>query len=69
MDTSENLQEDLRFKIAISLVPGIGSITAKSLIAYCGSAQQVFKEREKVLRTIPGVGTVLAKNIDRKSVV
>ena len=69
MDTSENLQEDLRFKIAISLVPGIGSITAKSLIAYCGSAQQVFKEREKVLRTIPGVGTVLAKNIQQSAVL
>ena len=59
----------MRYKLAISLVPGIGCITAKSLIAYCGSAQQVFREREKVLRTIPGVGTVLAKNIQQSAVL
>ena len=69
MDNPENSLEDLRYKIAISLVPGIGCITAKSLIAYCGSAGQVFREREKVLRTIPGVGTVLAKNIQQSAVL
>ena len=65
----ENSQEDLLYKIAISLVPGIGCITAKSLIAYCGSAGQVFREKEKILRTIPGVGTVLAKNIQQSKVL
>lgn len=63
MDKAENSPEELLYKIALSLVPGIGSITAKSLIAYCGSAHRVFSEKEKILRTIPGVGTVLAKNI------
>ncbi len=61
--------EDLLCKIALSLVPGIGCITAKSLIAYCGSAGQVFREKEKTLRSIPGVGTVLAKNIQQSKVV
>ena len=69
MANIENSHEDLLYKIAISLVPGIGSITAKSLIAYCGSAGQVFREREKVLREIPGIGTVLAKNILQSKVV
>src|ERR1035437_8232465 len=54
---------DLLYKISLSLIPGIGSITAKSLIAYTGSAEQVFLEKEKALREIPGVGTILAKNI------
>jgi DNA processing protein len=63
MDNQENISDALLYKIAISLVPGIGCITAKSLIAYCGSAGQVFREKEKILRTIPGIGTVLAKNI------
>lgn len=62
------MTDDLKYKIAISLIPGIGSITAKSLIAYAGSAEQVFKEKEKALRLIPGVGTVLAKNIIHASV-
>jgi DNA processing protein len=55
--------DNLIYKIALSLIPGIGSITAKSLIAYTGSAEQVFREKEKVLRTIPGVGSILARNI------
>jgi DNA processing protein len=57
------MADDLLYKISLSLIPGIGSITAKSLIAYTGSPEQVFKEKEKVLRKIPGVGTILAKNI------
>ena len=69
MANIESTPEDLLYKIAISLVPGIGSINAKSLIAYCGSSAQVFREREKILRTIPGIGTVLAKNILQSKVV
>jgi len=57
------MSEDLSFKIALSLIPGIGSVTAKSLIAYTGSAEKVFKEKEKALRQIPGVGSILANNI------
>ena len=62
MTDIENANE-LLHKIALSLVPGIGCITAKSVITACGSAVQVFSEDEKILRTIPGIGTVLAKNI------
>ena len=69
MDKNENTSDALLYKIALSLVPGIGSITAKSLIAYCGNARQVFGEKEKILRTIPGVGTVLAKNILQSKVL
>jgi len=42
---------------------------AKSLIAYTGSAEQVFHEKEKALRQIPGIGTVLAKNIVKAGVL
>ena len=63
------MTDNLHYKIAISLIPGIGSITAKSLIAYTGSAEQVFHEKEKALRQIPGIGSVLAKNIVSSSVM
>jgi DNA processing protein len=63
MSNFNHPHEDLLYKISISLVPGIGCITAKSLIAYCGSAAQVFRDKEKTLRSIPGIGTVLARNI------
>lgn len=63
------MTDNLIHKIAISLIPGIGSVTAKSLIAYTGSAEQVFKENEKALRDIPGIGSVLAKNIINSDVM
>jgi DNA processing protein len=63
------MTENLIYKIALSLIPGIGSITAKSLIAYTGSAEQVFKEKENALRQIPGVGSILATNIVRSEVM
>jgi DNA processing protein len=63
------MSDDLIHKIALSLIPGIGGVTAKSLIAYTGSAEQVFKEKEKVLRKIPGVGSILAKNILQANVM
>lgn len=63
------MTDDLLYKIAISLIPGIGCVNAKSLIAYSGSAAQVFREKEKALCLIPGIGTVLAKNIIKSDVV
>jgi len=63
------MTDNLIYKIALSLIPGIGSVTAKSLIAYTGSAEQVFREKEKTLRQIPGVGSVLANNIINSEVM
>ena len=63
------MPDDLVYKIALSLIPGIGSITAKSLIAYTGTAELVFKQKEKALRLIPGVGSILSKNIVSTQVV
>ncbi|MCE1197802.1 MAG: DNA-processing protein DprA [Marinilabiliales bacterium] len=64
----DNADEELIAKIALSLVPGIGCVTAKSLIAYCGDAAKVFQEKERHLRAIPGIGTVIAGNIHRAKV-
>lgn len=40
-------ERDLIYKIALSQIKGIGDITAKKLISYCGSAELVFKESKK----------------------
>ena len=63
------MENDLLYKIALSLIPGIGCVTAKTLIAYTGSAESVFSEKEKALREIPGIGTILAKNIKTANVL
>lgn len=63
------IPDNLAHKIAISLIPGIGSVTARNLIAYVGSVEGVFKEKEKNLMKIPGVGEVNAQKVVRQDVL
>ncbi len=53
----------LKYKIGLSLIPGIGDINAKKLISYTGSIEAVFSENKKNLLKIPGIGEVLAESI------
>jgi DNA processing protein len=55
--------------IALSLVPGIGSVNAKKLIAYTGSIEGVFKEKKTNLIKIPGIGEFLAAEIKGAQVI
>lgn len=43
-------------QIALTFIKSIGPITAKNLLAYCGSAENVFSASKKQLLQIPGVG-------------
>ncbi|OIN59173.1 DNA-processing protein DprA [Arsenicibacter rosenii] len=43
-------------QIALTLVPGIGDILIRQLMAYCGSAQDVFRSTPAKLQKIPGIG-------------
>lgn len=61
--------EDLLYKIAISLIPGIGSVTARNLIAYVGSVEGIFREKEKNLLKIPGIGEINAQRIANQNVI
>lgn len=63
------IPENLDYKIAISLIPGIGAVTARNLIAYIGSVEGVFQEKEKNLMKIPGVGEVNAQRVVRQNVL
>lgn len=55
--------ESLRYRIGITLIKGIGNALAKNLIAYVGSEEGVFKESQKNLSKIPGIGEVLSNEI------
>jgi len=63
------MENDLLYKVALTLLPDIGDVRAKNLIAYCGSVEAVFKEKESALRKIPGVGEVIAKQISKSDVM
>lgn len=54
---------ELKYKIGVELIPKVGSINAKKLIAYCGSPEAVFKESKKNLLKIPGIGEAIATEI------
>ena len=54
---------DLRYQIGINLIPGISDINGKKLIAYCGGAEAVFKEKKSNLIKIPGLGEATANKI------
>lgn len=47
-------------KIALELIPRVGSISAKRLIAYCGGAKAVFEHSYRGLLQIPDIGKTVA---------
>lgn len=57
------MESEILYPIALTLIPGVGSITAKQLVAYCGGAEAVFKATPKELLRIPNIGAVLSSNI------
>jgi DNA processing protein len=61
--------EILKYQIGIDMIPKIGSINAKRLIAYCGGVEAVFKEKAKTLTKVPGIGSIIAKEIANQNVL
>jgi len=59
----------LLYKIGIGLIPGIGDVRAKKLIAYCGGVEAVFKEKKRLLLKIPGIGKAAVNEITSQSVL
>ena len=62
---NENKAE-LLYKIAITQISGVGSITAKKLISKCGSAEAVFKEASSCLLKISGINKQILHSIRQK---
>ena len=54
----------LLYNIALTLLPEVGSTLAKNLLAYCGSAEDVFKIGKARLMKIPLVGEMRANAIE-----
>lgn len=61
--------DSLAYNIALSMIPGIGNVTARNLVAYIGSVEGVFREKEKNLIKIPLVGEINAQKIIRQNVL
>ncbi|NNM95469.1 MAG: DNA-protecting protein DprA [Bacteroidia bacterium] len=63
------MDNELQYNIGLTLIPFVGDITAKNLIAYCGSSEAVFKETKENLLMIPGIGEITADAITRQQVL
>ncbi|HCE56834.1 MAG TPA: DNA-protecting protein DprA [Prolixibacteraceae bacterium] len=63
------MDNQLLQKIALSIIPGIGGVLARNLIAYVGSVEGVFSEPLKSLQKIPGIGEVNAHRVKDKNLL
>jgi DNA processing protein len=63
------LHPELIYRLGITLIPNIGDINAKKLIAYCGSAEAVFNEKKSTLIKIPGIGQIVCNSILESNVL
>ena len=60
---------ELLYELALTLVPGIGDVNGKKLVAYCGGAEAVFWEKKKSLAKIPGIGEKTIESIVTQNVL
>lgn len=60
-------QVSLKHKIALGLIPRVGDINARKLVAHFGNVEAVFREPYRNLTKIPGIGPGLAKYICDRS--
>jgi len=56
-------------ELAMTMIPMVGPILARQLIASCGSIEAVFSESKRQLKSIPGIGEEIAGQITRTSAI
>ncbi|MQP51499.1 MULTISPECIES: DNA-processing protein DprA [unclassified Flavobacterium] len=61
-------QSELYLTLALMQVEGVGDVIAKKLIQHFGNAEEVFASSKSQLQKIDGIGSVLIKNLQDKSV-
>lgn len=53
----------LIYRIALTLLPGVGSINARKLLSLTGDAEELFKEKKSALLTVPGIGEYIINSL------
>jgi DNA processing protein len=57
------MSQELLYQIALTQIPNIGYVHARTLVQHFGKASDVFKARRESLEKIEGIGTVRAVSI------
>lgn len=60
---------ELLYQIGLTQLEGVGDVWAKNLLAYCGSAKEIFEAKKSTLLKIPGIGEALANSIIKQKTV
>ena len=63
------MNQELLYKIALTLIPHVGAVNGKNLISYCGSVAAVFENSKRALLKIPGIGEETASSIVKQDVM
>jgi DNA processing protein len=59
---------ELFYLLALQRVEGIGDIMGKKLLNHCHTAESVFKTKPSQLASIDGIGKILLKNLNEKTI-
>ncbi len=59
------MHEELLYLLALSNVPGLGPVKAKSLLKHVGSAQEIFRQKRSALCSIPEIGQITAQSLSQ----
>lgn len=68
MEQNNDDRRDL-YRIALTLLPKIGSVMAKQLVSYCGGVQEIFDASFAKLKKAPGIGDKRAREILDQSIL
>ena len=60
---------ELLYEVALTMIPGVGDVNGKKLVAYCGGAEAVFREKKKNLLHISGIGERTVESIVSQDVL
>lgn len=63
------MNDELKYQIALSMLPGIGGVLARNLVAYVGSVEGIFSQSFKALQKVPGIGEFNARQIKKSEVL
>jgi DNA processing protein len=59
----------LEYRIALTLIKGVGAYTARKLLASFGDEEAILKANKKILENIPGIGQKLSAQIMDKNIL
>ena len=57
------IHEEHIYLLGLTLIKGVGNVSARRLIEHFGNAKAVFTEKKHVLEQVPGIGEYIATNI------